>query len=262
MPTAQPTSRQLQALEKDGAVVLPEFMSRPLLEALRTTIEALYAAEGQAAGKEFRQEPGCRRLANLVDKGEVFRHVLCEPRILQCVRSVLGTNFKLSSINARSVEPGLAAPQPWHCDMGVLPDAQGYAVCNTIWMLDDFTPENGAPRYIPGSHRWNRLPQDALSDPLASHPDEVLATGNAGAVLILNAHTWHAGLANSSPSPRRAVHVFFVRRDLPQQQYQKALVREEVQQQLNAEQRWLLALDDPQNDALSGAGTGQSGFLK
>jgi organic radical activating enzyme len=54
----------------------------------------------------------------------------------------------------------------------------------------------------------------------------------------------------------------FVRRDLPQQQYQRALIRSEIQKQLDARQRWLLALDDPQNDALCRNETGRSGFLK
>jgi hypothetical protein len=46
-----------------------------------------------------------RRLANLVDKGEVFERVVSHPRVLEAVRHVLGDNFKLSSFNARSTDP-------------------------------------------------------------------------------------------------------------------------------------------------------------
>lgn len=257
-----PTPAQLRSLDEDGFVVLPDFMSPSLLAELRECVESLYAEEGAAAGHEFRQEPGCRRLANLVDKAEVFRRIMCDPRLLQSVRAVLGDDFKLSSINARSVEPNTLDAQPLHCDMGVLPDARGNSVCNTVWMLDDFTAQNGAPRILPGSHRWGQLPEQVLENPHARLPDEVIGTGVAGSVLILNAHAWHAGLANTTTQPRRALHVFFVRRDLPQQQYQRALIRSEIQQQLNARQRWLLALDDPQNDALCRKDSGRSGFLK
>ena len=43
-------------------------------------------------------------------------------------------------------------------------------MCNTVWMLDDFTPDNGATRMIPGSHKWGKRPQDVLADPEAPHP--------------------------------------------------------------------------------------------
>ena len=63
--------------------------------------------------------------------------------------------------------------QPLHCDMGALPDAGGNWVCNTIWLLDDFTPENGPTRCVPGTHKSGKLPQEAMADPAAPHPDEV-----------------------------------------------------------------------------------------
>ena len=104
-------------------------------------------------------------------------------------------------------------------------------MCNLLWMLDDFHSDNGALRVVPGTHRAGKLPADALADPLARHPDEVLITGNTGDVLVLNAHTWHGGLANRTTRPRRALHVYFCRRDKPQQQYQRQLLRPEVQAQ-------------------------------
>ena len=146
--------------------------------------------------------------------------------------------------------------------MGAVPDERGYWVCNTVWMLDDFTPDNGATRVIPGSHQWGKRPQDVLADPYAPHPDEVLVTGRAGSVVIMNAHTWHGGTANRTSAPRLALHAFYCRRDKPQQQYQKRLLRPEIQAALSPELRELLALDDPSNDELSANVTVRSGFMK
>ena len=129
-------------------------------------------------------------------------------------------------------------------------------------MLDDFTPENGPIRMVPGSHRWARLPQDALADPTANHPQQILLLGKAGTVVIMNTHMWHGALSNRSARPRRAMHSFYCRSDKPQQQYQARLVRPEVQRRLIPEVRRLLALDDPFNDEISSTMGGRSGFLK
>jgi ectoine hydroxylase-related dioxygenase (phytanoyl-CoA dioxygenase family) len=255
------SSAEARELDEVGFVVIPDFCS-DLLGPLRARIEAIFTEEGDRAGSEFRQEPGCRRLANLVDKGDVFRQVISHPRLLPYVRHVLGDRFKLSSLNARSVNPFWTQSQPLHADMAAVADEAGFWVCNTVWMLDDITPENGPIRAIPGSHRRRKLPGEVLADPHAPHPNEVLVTGKAGTVAVMNAHLWHGGTGNHTAVARTALHAFYCRSDKPQQQYQKQLVRHEVQATLSAELRDLLALDDPANDELSGRPHVVSGFLK
>jgi ectoine hydroxylase-related dioxygenase (phytanoyl-CoA dioxygenase family) len=250
-----------RALDECGYLVLEDVFSLELLARLRQRVDELFAEEGEAAGAEFKQEPSCRRLANLVDKGDVFREVIAHPEVLKYVGHVLGPDIKLSSLNARSVNPGGGA-QPLHADMGAVADAKGYWVCNTIWMLDDYTPDNGALRLVPGSHRWKQLPQQGPADPMADHPGQILVTGRAGTVVVVNAHAWHAGMANRTNRPRTSLHAFYCRRDRPQQQYQKRLLRREVQQSLSPELRRLLALDDTLNDRLSAEVAVRSGFLK
>jgi ectoine hydroxylase-related dioxygenase (phytanoyl-CoA dioxygenase family) len=129
-------------------------------------------------------------------------------------------------------------------------------------MLDDFTPQNGAIRMVPGSHRWGMAPEKALTDLYAQHPQEILLTGRAGTVVVMNAHMWHGGTANRTAAHRRAMHVYYTRWDKPQQQYQKRLLRPDVQSRLSHSARRILALDDPLNDELSSELSGMSGFLK
>jgi ectoine hydroxylase-related dioxygenase (phytanoyl-CoA dioxygenase family) len=234
-------------------------MSAALLEELRAAVDGLFQSEGESAGSEFKQEPGARRLANLVDKGEIFRRIIDDPQVLEAVRSVLGRDIKLSSLNARSANPHSDCRQPLHADAGAVADERGYWVCNTVWMLDDFTTENGALRVIPGSHTWRRVPPPGTYDP---RPDERLVTAPAGTVVVMNAHMWHGATDNRTARQRRAVHAFYCRRDKPQQQYQKSLLRPETQAKLTPELRELLALDDPLNDELCTTGAGASGFMK
>ncbi len=243
-----------------GITILDGLMSTAFCAQLRRRIADLHELEGERAGAEFKQEQGCVRLANLVAKGEEFAEVIACPEVLACVRSVLGLAFKLSSLNARTALPG-SPSQPLHADMGAVADAQGYWVCNTVWMLDDFTPDNGAIRYVPGSHRWGRLPQDSLNVLSAPHPDEVLITGTAGTVVVMNAHLWHGGTANRTQASRTVIHAFYCRSDKPQQQHQKTLLPADVKRGLSPELRALLALDDPLNDELARSTMPRSGFL-
>jgi ectoine hydroxylase-related dioxygenase (phytanoyl-CoA dioxygenase family) len=256
------TEQERRQLDDRGYVLLENGMDAELLRSLRTRIGELLEEEGERAGREFKQEEHAHRLANLVDKGEVFRRAIVLPALLAYVQHVLGPEIKLSSLNARSADPKTDVGQPLHVDMGAIPDDKGYWVCNTVWMLDDFTPENGATRMIPGSHRWGTRPQDLLTDPMAPHPAEVLLTGKAGSIAVMNAHMWHGGTANRTAVPRLAMHAFYCRGDKPQQQYQKQLLRPEVQAALTADLRRILALDDPLNDELSSGVTVRSGFMK
>jgi hypothetical protein len=251
-----------QELQRDGFVRLPGFMSSAQLDTARGRVAELETEEGENAGAEFRKEANAHRLANLVEKGEIFRQLIILPEILSLVGEVLRPRFKLSSFNSRSADPHSDSLQPLHCDMGAIPDEGGYWVCNTVWLLDDFTLENGALRCVPGSHNWKKLPQDTIADPYASHPEEILVTGKAGDVVVMNAHMWHGGTANRTDHPRRALHGFYCRWDKPQQQYQKGLLKPETQTALTPELREILAIDDPRNDEISRAPKQVSGFLK
>jgi hypothetical protein len=231
------TTAQRQQLADQGYMLLEGFMGPDLLRELRDRILELYDEEGDRGGHEFRTEARAHRLANLVDKGDVFRRAIVLPEVLQAVHHVLGPAIKLSSLNARSADPNSDLGQPMHVD-------------------------NGPTRMIPGSHKWGTRPQDVLADPMAPHPDEVLLTGKAGTIAVMNAHLWHGGTANRTTAPRLAMHAFYCRRDKPQQQYQKALLRPDLQRTLSQELREILALDDPMNDRLSASVEVRSGFLK
>src|SRR5436305_1427931 len=93
------------SLDENGYLVLPGLMPPALLAALRARVDELFAEEGERSGSEFKQEPEARRLANLVDKGAIFEDVIVTPRVLECVEHVLGSRYKLSSLNVRSTNP-------------------------------------------------------------------------------------------------------------------------------------------------------------
>ena len=57
-----------------------------------------------------------------------------------------------------------------------------------------------------------------------------------------DAHTWHSGTANAGEEPKGAVHLFWCRRDKPQQQHQSKLIPPAAQSAMAELPRWLCAL--------------------
>lgn len=253
------TEADRRQLDQLGYLVLPGLMTPDLLERARRRVEELFEEEGERAGSEFKTEPGARRLANCVNKGRVFEEAIVTPAVLEAMAHVLGPKFKLSSLNVRSAEPHSESDQPLHADSAAIADERGYWVCNSIWMLDDFTEENGATRFVPGSHRWGKVPPPGMFE---AHPEQRLVLGKAGDVVVMNAHMWHGGTANRTDRPRRAMHVYYTRWDKPQQQWQKRWLSDEVKARLGPKAREILALDDAENDILCETGSGVSGFMK
>jgi len=70
------TDAARRQLDEQGYLILPGLIPPAMLEALRRRVDELFAEEGDRAGWEFKTEPGARRLANLVDKGEIFERVI------------------------------------------------------------------------------------------------------------------------------------------------------------------------------------------
>jgi hypothetical protein len=239
-------------LAEFGYLNLGQLLSTLQVEEINRRILALMEKEGDKAGAELLDSPyirhpkeeGADRLADLVNKGPVFDIFYTHPRVLAGIAQVLGHEIKLSSLNYRAAKPGMGL-QKLHVDWheAVLPEQ--YKVCNSIWLLDDFSKENGATRLVPRTHRSGVLPQEVLSDPLAAHPDEVIIEAPAGSVFIFNSHAWHGGTTNHTLKSRRSIHSYFCLSDQPQQVDQSRYIRDETLRRLSPAAIKILGLKDP-----------------
>jgi len=228
-------------LDRDGYLPLPNILSAEQIARITTRTAELTALEGADAGKEVHQEAGTTRLSDLVNKDPVFEICFTHPRVLAAINHVLDGDLKLSSLNYRAALPGFGL-QGLHADWGAPVEPGHYFVCNSIWLLDDFTESNGATRLVPGSQRSGKMPKDVMADPTQPQPGEILVTAPAGTVVIFNSHTWHGGTLNRTDHPRRALHSYFTRRDQTQQLDQKAYIRPETYQRLSPAARYILGV--------------------
>jgi hypothetical protein len=234
------TGEEKSFLDKYGFVNLGKLLSDEQVLHINDAIKTLLDHEGDQAGAELLdskyikhpKEAGADRLADLVNKGEVFDIFYTHPRVLAGMAHVLGTSFKLSSLNYRAAKPGMGL-QKLHVDWHEAVIPGHYKVCNSIWLLDDFSKENGATRIVPGTHLFSDLPQDKLSDQQAPHPNEVIIEAPAGSVFIFNSHAWHGGTTNHTAKDRRSIHSYFCEATQPQQVDQSRYIKKETLQRLS-----------------------------
>jgi ectoine hydroxylase-related dioxygenase (phytanoyl-CoA dioxygenase family) len=236
------TPEETAFLEANGYLDLGVLLSAEEVKKINERLDELREQEGETAGAELMdskyirhpKEEGADRLADLVNKGEVFDIFYIHPRVLAGVGAVLSSGFKLSSLNYRAAKPGKGL-QKLHVDFGNSVPKGEYKVCNSIWLLDDFTELNGPTRIVPGTHHSKNLPGELLEDPFAPHPDEIKITAPAGSVFIFNSHVWHGGTQNLTDRDRRSIHSYFCALDQPQQIDQQRYITEETKKRIGSE---------------------------
>ena len=150
------------------------------------------------------------RINDFVNRGPEFDNIYIYPPVLAACRQIIGGSFKLSGMRARTLHAGAPA-EGLHVD--VKHQANGWPMVGCILMVDTFTSENGATRFVPGSHLQTLEPGDVMNSPTDNHPEQVLASGLAGSIIIFNASVWHGYSANKSSTPRRSIAAHFVPRE-------------------------------------------------
>lgn len=211
-------------VEADGVCVVPDFISPHLLERIRTRIDELNQNE-RRAGVAFLETEGVnQRVFNLVNKGEVFEEIVQHEDVMAVTGKLLGGDFILSGFSSNTTGPG-GEEMVLHSDSGYVPPPhpEYLLASNAVWMLDDFTAENGGTQYVPGSHKLRTNP-----DPRGEYRT-VPILGKAGSVAFLHGYTWHKTGANvSREQRRRALFAYYVRPFLRVQENHLVSVREEV----------------------------------
>lgn len=186
-------------LDLYGFTVIPAVLSAGECAAIADTLDAA----DERIGVEYAYEEAYARLVPCVPAlDEACMALADHPGVLPVLERVLGEDIVLGSMNCRIVRPGDPS-QGLHSDIpAVHRRVIGTPVMlQAVWMIDGFTPENGATHVVPGSHRH----PEAYPPAGRAVPHAIQPTGTAGSVMIFNGQCWHGGGANRSQQRRRAV---------------------------------------------------------
>jgi ectoine hydroxylase-related dioxygenase (phytanoyl-CoA dioxygenase family) len=168
------------------------------------------------------------RITDFVNRGAEFDAFYIFPPLLDACCRVIGQEFKLSVMHARTLMPKVPAGA-LHVDFAR--DAEGFPMVGFILMVDGFHADNGATRFTPGSHAWPTMPNESTSQETAGHATQVMACGPAGSLIVYNGAVWHNHSANLSEMPRRSLQGAYIRRtarsggNLPERMTAQTLAR-------------------------------------
>jgi len=209
------SAEQKRALDEQGYLLLRSVIESRLLEKLRAAFEQAAGQDRQSKSTGSRKETGTRHPSDLLNRDPIFAAVCEQPAVLAAIYHILGRAFRLSQLGGRDPLPGYGQ-QGLHADWMARTPKEPFYVVTAIWMLDDFTRDNGATRIVPGTHKQPGQPPKSMADPAGRHPNELIVTAPAGSVLVFNGHLWHSGTRNNSQRSRRALQsVFWARENFP-----------------------------------------------
>jgi len=228
LPPISNSDQQAQShLREYGLAFLPDAVDQSVVREARARLLDQAAAErragiavleghGRQSPAEYGKSGPNQRVWGLINKGEVFRRIAAHARVLSLISEEFTRDYTgpdvpvetsdvlLSSSTGNIVGKG-SLPGRRHFDQRNAPFKTPYAMTfNAVWMLTDFTAENGATLVAPGSH--------LATDPDAAYASAVVpAVAPAGTVMLMDGRLLHATGSSQCDEPRVGVLNYYCR---------------------------------------------------
>lgn len=196
-----PTAVDIVAeLERDGYLILPEVVSGDYISRARAELERAIEREVEYHGTTEYADYGMVLICSLY--GGAFLELFENEALLEPFETALGPGCIAYAYTSSSMPPHKTNYSGRiHVDCPrVIP---GYMTnMGATILLDDFTEDNGATYFLPGSH----------TRPDAPTPEEFRAGARrllapAGSVFYFNARLWHRGGDNTTDRWRHALTI-------------------------------------------------------
>ena len=203
----------LRRLETDGCCVVDGVIPADGIGAVRAEAEKVTATRG--VSKTYK---GLSSAWGILGAIPSFCSYLADRRVLGVAERWFGPHVRISYTNTLITAPGNERGG-WHADWPYnqektcipAPYPDFPVQLSSLWMLSDFTVENGGTWIVPGSHRTANNPTGAIGvSRFEPYPTEMQVTGAAGSVLVFDSRLWHATASNRSAGLRVGMVVRYV----------------------------------------------------
>ncbi len=226
---------QRASYQQNGFLLMPDLFKPDEVAYLFGAMQTMREEFTHAGRKEVIAEPGSgevRSIFNVHRLNEIFANLVCDPRVLNVAREILGSEVYIhqSRINYK---PGFTGKEfYWHSDFETWHSEDGMPAMRALScsiLLTDNSDCNGPLMLIPGSHHHyvsclGETPDENYKTSLKKQdvgvPDQILlryladmggiksCAGKAGSVVFFDCNTMHGSNGNITPYPRS--NVFFV----------------------------------------------------
>lgn len=188
-----------EIIQGKGYILLPDLLSLEETTAARNLI--LELAEAERRNDKLLVQGKKERLYGLIYKDNIFASMVQDELILAIVDAVIGEDAILGGFSAHILHPGAKS-------MGIHVDYPYWAMpspfpkhpileLQVIWLMEDFTADNGSPVFAAGTQNLATQPNKWQFRRTAQK-----ITGKAGSAIISHGLCWHDTSDNKSDRPR------------------------------------------------------------
>lgn len=196
--------KHFEEFEAQGFTVLPNIVEEQEIAELRTQLDVALREDWD----EYRGLPRKEEfiVLDLVTRGSAFVRLLENTKMHQVFSHFLGDTCILYSFTSSILRP---REKHYTCEIHVdtprlIP---GYHLGMLMTLaLDDFTEENGATYYLPGSHRSTHKPSEE-----DFYANAVRVTRKPGDAVFFHPRVWHAGGINRTSKTRYGCTIYACR---------------------------------------------------
>lgn len=182
-----------EQLHRDGYVLLRRAIPAGWLDELRAVFDVGVRPEDQwpvPRDMDWRY--------SMLDDDATVQAVCRLPQVLAAAGELIAERFFLSQVEGREPLAG-GGHQQLHRDLSAQRPGD---IAIALAFFDDYGPENGATRIVPGSHRPE--PGEPAFD-FNNESRSVQLAGRAGDILVFDVDLVHAGSLNSIGARRRSI---------------------------------------------------------
>ena len=186
--------------------------ARALVRRLMAVSDPSVRSEGWTSGSKVTDLPReLQHCHNVQFHSAVFSRLICDPRLVDRVADLIGSNVQLHHTKMFIKPPERGAPFPMHQDYPYFPHENHTMTAATIH-FDDAPIEKGCIRVVPRSFKngpYEHIHEGGSHLPVKEYPvaEATPCPAEAGDVLFFNYLTIHGSGLNTTDEPRTTLLV-------------------------------------------------------
>jgi hypothetical protein len=203
--------RMRQELSSRGFTVVPELMPRAQAERIGARMKELMALDPTYESNCYYNLDGIFTPVESRQDVDLFVPLMDNPVVHALASHAVGDGFQISNLGGVRLKPRSIPRSHWHLDVPYgwfgqngrpLPDF--CMAITAMWMLSDFTADNGATRVVPYSHRAKTGPIGITKDEhgFGHLEHEFAVEAPAGSCFVFDNAIWHTAGINSCDRER------------------------------------------------------------